>query len=212
MDSPYETLGVEIDASAEAIKRAWRRACKEHHPDREGGDTTKMAAANWAYELLSDPERRAHYDAHGEDTKAAEPEDAHARVIIRNILTRTLVNPDRNLDFYLSVRDSIIFNMKTFAGQEAAALSDIQMIQRRRSEFRVKKSTEFINDAFDQVLSEYQEAYEERKLFHSYAKRALSMFDELVATRTTSWPFAQVDGPSAPQLTRRGPGGGYLPP
>jgi curved DNA-binding protein CbpA len=63
--SPFEVLGVDVDASAATIKAAWRRLAREHHPDVTGGDagaaraaTRRMAAINAAYEELRDPGRR----------------------------------------------------------------------------------------------------------------------------------------------------------
>jgi len=49
-------LGVSEDASPEEVKRAWREACKTHHPDRNSGDTEagrRFAASNCAYRLLA---------------------------------------------------------------------------------------------------------------------------------------------------------------
>ena len=67
---PYRVLDVRHDASAEEIKRRWRELAREHHPDRAGGDgeelerlTTRMARINAAYDVLSDPVRRARYDS-----------------------------------------------------------------------------------------------------------------------------------------------------
>jgi DnaJ-domain-containing protein 1 len=67
MSSHYETLGVPEDADAVAIKKAYRRKARENHPDRQGGDHKDMVAVNRAYQTLSDPKRREHYDASGED-------------------------------------------------------------------------------------------------------------------------------------------------
>lgn len=61
----YDTLGVGRDASEAEIRRAFRKKASEHHPDK-GGDGAKMTAVNLAYECLSDPSRRAHYDQTGE--------------------------------------------------------------------------------------------------------------------------------------------------
>jgi len=67
---PYRVLDVRHDASAEEIKRRWRELAREHHPDRAGTDsverrrlTTRMARINAAYDVLSDPVRRARYDS-----------------------------------------------------------------------------------------------------------------------------------------------------
>ncbi|MGD8683640.1 MAG: J domain-containing protein [Chloroflexota bacterium] len=67
---PYRVLDVRHDASAEEIKRRWRELAREHHPDRAGADsaererlTTRMARINAAYDVLSDPVRRARFDS-----------------------------------------------------------------------------------------------------------------------------------------------------
>lgn len=60
----YEILGVGKTASADEIKKAFRRAAIEHHPDR-GGDETKFKELNEAYEVLKDPSKRQRYDQFG---------------------------------------------------------------------------------------------------------------------------------------------------
>ncbi len=60
----YEILGVSKDASADEIKKAFRRAAIEHHPDR-GGDEAKFKEINEAYEVLKDPAKRQRYDQFG---------------------------------------------------------------------------------------------------------------------------------------------------
>jgi molecular chaperone DnaJ len=62
----YGVLGLRPDAGAEEIKRAYRRKAREHHPDA-GGDEERFKELNHAYEVLSDPERRARYDRFGDD-------------------------------------------------------------------------------------------------------------------------------------------------
>jgi molecular chaperone DnaJ len=64
----YERLGVGRDASETEIKKAFRRLARELHPDVNGHDPEaeeKFKAAAEAYEVLSDPERRATYDRYG---------------------------------------------------------------------------------------------------------------------------------------------------
>jgi molecular chaperone DnaJ len=60
----YEVLGVGKDASADEIKKAFRRAAVEHHPDR-GGDEVKFKELNEAYEVLKDTDKRKRYDQFG---------------------------------------------------------------------------------------------------------------------------------------------------
>ena len=61
----YEVLGVSKDASADEVKKAFRRLAIQHHPDKEGGDETKFKEINEAYEVLKDTEKRKRYDQFG---------------------------------------------------------------------------------------------------------------------------------------------------
>jgi DnaJ family protein A protein 2 len=62
----YELLGVEKTADEASIKKAFRKAALQHHPDR-GGNADTFKEVNKAYEVLSDPEKRKIYDQYGEE-------------------------------------------------------------------------------------------------------------------------------------------------
>jgi len=63
MSDHYETLGVSKDASADEIKKAFKALARQLHPDVAGEESTeRFKAVNTAYEVLSDPEKRAMYD------------------------------------------------------------------------------------------------------------------------------------------------------
>ena len=64
----YEVLGVNKDASAEEIKKAYRKAAMKYHPDRNPGDKeaeAKFKEVGEAYEVLSDDSKRQRYDQFG---------------------------------------------------------------------------------------------------------------------------------------------------
>jgi DnaJ-class molecular chaperone len=61
MNNPYQTLGVDRNASADEIKRAYRKLASQHHPDK-GGDKTRFQEIQSAYDTLADPARRQAFD------------------------------------------------------------------------------------------------------------------------------------------------------
>lgn len=71
----YKTLGVERSASADEIKRAYRKLANKHHPDKNKNNpksSEMFAKVSEAYEVLSDKDKRAKYDRLGENWKAGD--------------------------------------------------------------------------------------------------------------------------------------------
>ena len=70
----YEVLGLPRTAKASDVKRAYRKLARKHHPDLQTASERSSAAErfkeiNEAYEVLSDPDKRAKYDALGSEWK-----------------------------------------------------------------------------------------------------------------------------------------------
>ena len=61
----YEVLGVGKSASADEIKKAFRRLAVQYHPDKDGGNEEKFKEVNEAYEVLKDESKRKRYDQFG---------------------------------------------------------------------------------------------------------------------------------------------------
>src|SRR6202789_6067 len=70
----YHVLGVERNATAEDIKKAYRKLAVKYHPDKNPGDKAaeeKFKELGEAYEILSNPDKRAAYDRYGHSAFAS---------------------------------------------------------------------------------------------------------------------------------------------
>lgn len=65
MKDYYTILGVERSATADDIKKAFRKLATKYHPDKKGGDEAKFKEISEAYAVLGDQKKRSEYDAYG---------------------------------------------------------------------------------------------------------------------------------------------------
>lgn len=63
---PYTTLGVSRGASADDIKKAYRKLAHQYHPDKKGGNEAKFKEVNEAYQVLGDSDKKARFDQFGQ--------------------------------------------------------------------------------------------------------------------------------------------------
>lgn len=130
----YETLGLQPDATPKDIKRAFRAKSMAAHPDREGGSHEAMAEVNRAYEVLSNPERRAQYDQTGDDKPQASIRD-QATGVLADLFAKALEH-DENV---------VSVARRSIEGAREEARARLEMIKRkvaalqsRRDKIRVK--------------------------------------------------------------------------
>src|SRR3989339_637045 len=63
----YKILGLEKNATADEVKKAFKKMAMTHHPDRPGGDEKKFKEINEAFQVLNDADKRTKYDQFGSD-------------------------------------------------------------------------------------------------------------------------------------------------
>src|SRR5437870_13512422 len=84
MKDPYSALGVSKTASAEEIKKTYRKLAKKLHPDMNPGDKKaeeRFKEVSAAFEVLGDPKKRALWDEFGEVSTRSGFDEQKARAI-----------------------------------------------------------------------------------------------------------------------------------
>lgn len=89
MENPYNILGISPTATAEEIKKAYRSLAMRHHPDRSTHSNAEIRfnAIKTAYELLSDPKKRAEYNQSLSNRIIIDPEN-EARALWHSLFER----------------------------------------------------------------------------------------------------------------------------
>lgn len=161
----YEVLGVPKTATPAEIRRAYRRAAKKYHPDRNPGDDVaarQMVLVNKAYDTLMDLARREHYDLTGED-KPITPIDVEARnsilQLFADLFNRTLTSTRQNIP---AAAKRIVHEGKArMSCKRNERLAFINKIEKRRDEVTVTAGeenlwTQLLDSQIVQVRGEIQ--------------------------------------------------------
>lgn len=99
----YRELGVEKDASADEIKRAYRKQAKSNHPDKKGSEE-KMQNINRAYAVLKNPLKRDRYDRYGEESTVDNDNVELTRIICEVVQSLIQRNPAHIKNFLTGLK------------------------------------------------------------------------------------------------------------
>lgn len=143
--SHYETLGVERTASAEDIKRAYRKAASAAHPDRNGGDNSLMQAVNQANDVLSDPERRARYDESGDDVAPDSIEQKAMRQLVN--FFQLVLEMEGNM--IRLVREHMGHGQQEAEQETQSLQKKVAKLTKRRDKIKVKSGENLVHMMID---------------------------------------------------------------
>lgn len=179
--NPYEELGVGVEADAAAIKAAHRKRAKETHPDH-GGDEDDFQKVQTAYLVLSDPEKRAHYDRTGEvqGDKPSEP-PRYMQMIVQTF--HTIIEDAVKLGTHTNYIETMKSIFTKTIGEINDAIeehkTELAVLNKVMKRFKTKREVE--NDIFQGVIAGKINAVTKR-IERSYqaledAKKALAYLD-----------------------------------
>lgn len=166
----YATLGVKPSTTADGIKKAWRKLAQVLHPDK-GGDTEKFKAVQEAYDVLSDPERRAKYDATG-SIEVIPPIRIRAAQLIAERFQKVLADLDNGDDddikhndpiqtlrdlFHAELQQGITVNKKLLRGADQAELALLRLRHVEDSEDTVRGILQGIQIGLKQKIAKNED-------------------------------------------------------
>lgn len=130
--SHYDTLGLERNATPQQIKAAYRRKASKHHSDRAGGSDEEMKAINMAYQTLSDPEMRKHYDETGSDNHADRITDQEVFDVLRSLMASVISHSELELPALSMMRRALTMGKVELEGRIKTAEDMKRILEQRR--------------------------------------------------------------------------------
>lgn len=193
MKTHYETLGVAADATSENIKKAYRKLASKHHSDRNGGDDEIMSAINVAYEVLSDTERREHYDKTGQNTRPSSIEQRGMNIVVGRALEWAQATQDGEDDMIAYIRNLTNNDRASFQTAMAQGERLKAKLQKILTKVSYKGSmTNAISEALENRIAEIETKIpqiEENIAFADAALAILNDYEYMMQMYPASQPF-----------------------
>lgn len=195
--SLYETIGVGKTATAEEIRLAYRAKVKTAHPDM-GGDPEEFHKLQEAYDTLSDPDARAHYDATGQTNTGSKLNgDLQAIELLSQIIEAMIHDPRLNL-----VTEDIVnimaMNVKTLIGNMEETIEALEKQKERIQEFKTRLVLQDGGESnplaatLDYSLGQCGKKMEAAQMQMSLRKRALEILERYGYDFVRALPAATI--------------------
>jgi len=189
MNNPYKILGVRKNAKFENIKKAFRKLSKKHHPDK-GGDEQEFQKINAAWEILKDPEKRAHYDKTGEASSINE--DSLSVQLIVDIFSDWLKDMDnKEIGFHNAINIDLVELIKRKINR---MIKDVERFKRKTeaSIDKLKDISKKCKGGFKVIIEGRIEEYE-RDIENSMIPHLEGLNGAIAALEDGSWLYSFDD-------------------
>lgn len=184
MMNPYDVLGVDIEATLEEIKAAYRKCAKATHPDTHPNDpeaVSKFQQVNEAYTTLSDPEKRARFDDFGAaDLDEAGELDRNALELILELFNQAVdAGEVDNPRLLASIAHSIRVAKGKYIGHIDSTEKQIERLNKLAKRWRRKSNgSNFFANALTRRARTLKDGIQVQRDTLTLSDRALQLIEE----------------------------------
>lgn len=148
MSDLYQMLGLAKDATADQIKKAYRRLAQKYHPDRETGDEEKFYQVQVAYDVLSDDDRRKEYDRSGSTKDKSKSSLSSAEQELVQLFVRLLEDQAFEGEFLQECRKTVGMAKANLTVEVESQRQQVKRLSKNRGKVSAKNQ----DNLFDMVL------------------------------------------------------------
>lgn len=153
----YEDLGITENATKEEIKKAYRELSKKHHPDKGGGDEM-FQKISYAYEILSNPVEKKHYDETG-STFSSTDDVIRSELLILFNLALNAISEQRRRD--VNLVDMVKEDVETSISQHEKVIRTLKLkkecfLSHMEKLSAIEGETDFITPGLKNIIDDME--------------------------------------------------------
>lgn len=161
MSDLYEVLNVDKDASAEEIKKSYRKKAQESHPDSASGNAEVFKQVHLAYDTLGNPESRKNYDETGSTERSASLLDEAEKYLL-SIFDHVITLVDEHNDYIALARQGLDAGVEDEQRQVRISRKQIDKLERKSGRIKVKDGDNLYQMLLDSKIQELHEKVEHK--------------------------------------------------
>lgn len=179
-DNLYEILGVDKSATEDEIKKAFKRSAQKNHPDKKDGCKEKFQALKSAYEVLSNPSSRKHYDETGSILKnsQATPDDL-AKDALKSMfsnLLNTYINSDTR-EITAMIKTNLNETIESIDNDLFRANNDLNKLNKKINNVSISSGTNLYRIAVESKIEQTKKIICDLTEGKDIAERVISLLD-----------------------------------